>query len=240
MVYGGSSDKSEMKKEGWKYTWNIKFAYIMKGPEDMFKGSYDIGITRISILAAPLFNKNDLNDKVKLFHAKIVPICLSANGFNFDKLTIRGVGWGRQYDESPENEKSVRNPRYSSCMTNQVGKEKWKYKGCDLDFIKVNQWNCEKVDFPPDYPRERHALCKKHFVDLAKSLNVDDKKKLESVDKIYITDQNDKTDVCYQPKYFSQIGWCNVQGHYKDPEAWGFCSPSCNQNIMKVGLINLI
>ena len=245
-VLGGSRDATKLKKPG-SLRWRIVSAYVMKGPRDTFKGSHDIGMA-ITSDSTPFFNHDQLKDTTRnfLYYAKVVPICLAAKDTNIDKENMRGVGWGRRYSETPEPTEinPTRNPIYSSCMTNEVGEEEWKFKGCDLEMIKNSDWYCYQIGqvktpkYPSNYPESQYDKCRQYFTDARKNLNKDDQDRMDKVDKIYVTNANEKENhekVCYRHEYFNHMGWCKVQG--PNPDAWGFCSPSCKHDIMKVGAL---
>ena len=96
-------------------TWKFEEAFIM----DDDRRRHDIGI-----LILPEFQY--FFDKVRLkFHemarrtSDIVPICLGQEGINIKDLDIIGVGWGIQYEESPDRNSG--HSTYSSYVTMLCG-----------------------------------------------------------------------------------------------------------------------
>lgn len=236
-VDGGSPKREILDKEDRPLNlerWTIDYAYVMDGPQDTW--THDIGILRTSNDES-FFNKKDLEGKEKLsklYHAKIVPICLTALTTDiYKEKTIRGVGWGLRYEETDESVSSIRNPVLSSCMTNEVGEENWKFKGCDMHEIVQAGYTCQKGNYPPNY-QPKVQQCKQNYIDAAKTLRTkNDKRKLNIVDKIYIINPDGNNEVCYKPEHFTQTGWCRADA--PEPDAWGFCSPSCDHDLMQVG-----
>lgn len=156
IVHGGSRS-ADPENPRWKPEdiFQIEEAIVMETqPRTDWRESIDIGIVITSKLK-PFFNKKKLKDSSKLLQAKIVPICLPAAHYDFSHNIIHGVGWGQRYDESPKptGKTPVRNPIYSSCMTNHVGEEKWKFQSCDMKQIKGKGWSCEKQQLPPNYQK---------------------------------------------------------------------------------------
>ena len=246
-VYGGSKDtrvfQSSMNKE---YTFSVKTAFIMDDPKnDNFIGTTDIGIL---ITDSPLFNKVQVA-KSLLTDATppILPICLAAEDINFDEQDLYGVGWGWTYDESPKGETN-RDPYYSTCMTNEVGKARWRFKHCNMKQIQKLKWSCEKNELPPDINKADLDRCKKYFDSARQIFQGTDKSNINFMDRInkifvyegkpgpeerYYSDSQKKL-VCYSEKEFTETGWCEVRGHSSSNGAWGFCSPSCNKQLMQV------
>jgi hypothetical protein len=236
IVHGGSRsadpDNPKWKPED---VFQIEEAVIMETlPRANWFESIDIGIV-ITPKLNPFFNKKRLKVPSKLMQAKIIPICLPATHYDFSHKIIHGVGWGLRYNESPKptGKTPSRNPLYSSCMTNHVGEEKWKFQSCDMKQIQDLDWSCEKQELPHDYEKNKNR-CKEYFEDIERSEDKIVKDHLNDVDKIYVHDR-EKNDniVCYKKEHFQNMGWCHVQAS-DNADAWGFCSPSCDKNIMKV------
>ena len=241
-VYGGSSDRVVL---GSSIEYWAEKAYLMMSPKNGdFVGTFDIGIIFTYI---PLFDKSSLRRLLPDDKPPILPICLGSQDLNFDKEKIYGVGWGKTYDQSPKN-KDPGNPYYSSCMTNEVGDEDWRFQACNMKKIIKNRWSCEKKKFPPEY-YGRSALnpsdysyyfvrCKKYWIGAKRMFENTDKSKikfLDRVQKILINEEDTgKEIVCYNEKEFAKTGWCEVHGEDIAYGAWGFCSPSCNQDLMRV------
>ena len=165
---------------------------------------------------------------------------------------LKLVGWGSRYTESPTPiPPKTRSPLYSSCMTNEIGKNEWKFKACEMQELKDQYGEikvCEKAvwpkyvtKYPDNYP---HIKCTEYFIKAKKSVKksldpVLNKKELDKADKIIVTDSKGNAEECYKETHFKDMGWCKVQGlQSKEPGAWGFCSPSCKGSIIKVGKQN--
>ena len=237
-----------MKSHNDDYKYPVQHAYVMDGPKHAFSEGIDIGIIELQA-TKPFFDETALKTNLKLQdEASVLPICLAAENYEFVHSSIYSVGWGSRYDELPEeNANTRRNALFSSCMTNEVGKEEWKFQACDMAQIRKLGWSCNNKQLPPDMTEAEVVQCDKYFSNAEKSLASTHIGAMKRVDKIYITKSNDEKIVCYRKRYFSEIGWCHVAGHYgkasanahgwiKNKGAWGFCSPSCNENIMQVNL----
>lgn len=249
-VDGGSPKRTILDMDNRPYNlerWIINSAYVMDGPQDYW--TYDIGIVK-TLDDERFFNRKDLKKSWKkrlwqeggkkaVYDAKIVPICLTALKTDiYKEKTIRGVGWGIRYEETDESVSSIRNPSFSSCMTNEVGEKNWKFKGCNMHEIVQAGYKCQKGNYPPNY-QPKVAQCKQNYIDAAKALSkleypITAKRKLNTVDKIYIINSDGKNEVCYKGEHFTQTGWCRADVA-NEPEAWGFCSPSCDHDLMQVG-----
>ena len=148
----------------------IEKAFILDDPiNDDWIGTTDIGIL---IATRPLFDMEKLERSTGILDKpSIVPICLAAKDYNFDNHDVLGVGWGMTYDETPTGN-LIRDPLYSSCMTNEVGKEKWRFKACDMKHLQNTEtakhknliWSCEKDKLPPDITQEYLIRCTRYFI----------------------------------------------------------------------------
>ena len=275
-----------MLETGYEYGWEATHAYIMEGSSPYKWDKYDIGmviipdslpyhkrffdVTRLSIYKT---------HKSILGRAKIIPVCLAAKNSNIKNKVFRGVGWGHLYNESPANIQT-RNPIYSSCMTNQASpggrweltaKENqwdWRFRNCDMQWIKKRSWKCDKVRAPPDYESGEYEKCNEYFEKAGIQLDplkVPNPMKLEKIPKNYISPSRllkprlDKVDklyiveetiveqkpiivkeVCYNPKLLREAGWCRLVKNPSDDEVeWGICSSSCREAVMKASIFNL-
>ena len=237
-VYGGSKSV-----ENFSFTkkWTVDEAYTVTDTSRTSVLSGDIGILVLSPKRAKqylFFDRDLLMDKNELGRAVIVPICLtSVDNANIQSKTLRGVGWGTQYSESPE-EFFLRKAIYSSCMTSAASPFFSRYQNCDMEKIQQNGWLCETFKKHPGYDRKcvnyrnllksnRHSMPNFAW------------EKLLDTDIMYIIDSNKKKTTCYSP--YSQYeenpglvkpGWCHLQdgavGH------WGMCSKSCSEKLMRV------
>ena len=236
VVYGGDMDLDKMvQSKDLKYTFEIAKAYAKnRATNDRFDGKSDIGVL---VSERSLFDREALTKAEPFDKPLIVPICLAAKGATFVGEQIRGVGWGLRYDESPgEPEK----PYVSSCMTNEVGPEKWRFHNCNMKKIIDDNYSCEKRDLPPNIQELDREKCKAWF---RKTRDESDRSQIQFKDEvskihIYSTKEGNKLlQTCYDDRQFTENGWCIVhnQDLNKDPEAWGFCSPSCDSDLMKRG-----
>ena len=241
-VYGGSKSVENFSFEK---AWAIDEAYTVTDIWHTSALSADIGILVLSSKVGRskedlFFDKARLMDKNELGRALVVPICLtSVDNANIQRKTLRGVGWGVQYDESPEKEPGhLRKTIYSSCMTSAASPFFSRYQNCDMEKIEQNGWQCETFIKHPGYDKKcvyyrnllesnRHTMPSFAW-----------EKWLDS-DIMYIIDSNKKKTTCYSP--YSQYeenpglvkpGWCHLQdgavGH------WGMCSKSCSEKLMRV------
>ena len=245
-LYGGDMDREKLiyrknlrkLEKGFK----IKKAIIYDTPKEDWA---DMGI---------LFTKKLLFNHKKLLKLSgerkplILPICLPSKDLNLADKSMHGVGWGLIYHESPVRDQRNPNPVYSSCMTNEIGNKDWRFQACNMVKIKNNNWSCEKKELPPMNVRmsriERIAYwyeCQKLFGQARKFFQQSDRSKIDfmnKVDKIIVSHEDDpsKKTVCYSEKLLKEKGWCEV--HHADlntnPNAWGFCSPSCNPDYLQV------
>ena len=242
--HGGSKDRSlllALCADCWAHP--SEKAFIMDDPKDeVFSGTTDVGLI-ISYL--PLFDKEELKTTLSIdYKPPVLPICLAAQDFDFTDQDLHGVGWGWTYDESPKDT-PIRDPYYSTCMTNEIGKEEWRFKACNMEQIQKLQWSCEKYELPPDITQELLVRCRRYFVGARRMFHGTDKSNIRFIDrvnKIFVyegkglrgaSDTRTKL-VCYNEEEFTKRGWCEVRGHSSSNGAWGFCSPSCNQQVMQV------
>ena len=251
-VYGGSKDRTVLESKLNKAnTFNVERALLLdtiSNPNtDHWYDKFDVGIL---ITARALFDRNYLRRSLDIFQLAnsyrppILPICLANKDYDFDGQEVHGVGWGMRYHEYPID--SVpRDPYYSSCMTNEIGNEKWRFQACDMNQIQKLGWSCQKRELPPDITPTEYHKCRRYFKRARKLFQETDKSNLvfmDKVRKIFVYEEKllsgemnpNKKLVCYKKEEFIERGWCDVKGQSKSKLAWGFCSPSCNQNLMKV------
>ena len=242
-VSGGSRDRTHTS---FKQLGDITEAYVIETSEETFMKDYDIGMA-ITTKSKPFSNKADFEgpaEKVRknLYKASVIPICIAARTEDtaLDTKDLKLVGWGPRYTETPTPiPPNTRSPLYSSCVTNEIGKNEWKFKACDMQELQKTRWLCERAPkYPSNYPYNK---CKGYFIKaeecVKKSLDpVLNKKALDKADKIIVTDSKGNDEECYKETHFKDMGWCKVQGlQSKEPGAWGFCSPSCKESIIGVG-----
>ena len=190
-VFGGSKDRILLHGP-WngKNQFGIDTAYILDDPGNKdFVGTTDIGIL---ISSRPLFDMKTLQSTTGAMEKpSILPICLGSKNYDFDGQNVHGVGWGRTYDESPKPN-PTRDPYYSSCMTNEVGKERWRFQACDMKHLQSSEtaklknlpWSCEKDKLPPDISQERLIRCGRYFVEARRMFRQTDKSNLELMNKV--------------------------------------------------------
>ena len=204
---------------------------------------YDIGVLIVDI---PLFDREYMKSMLRPNDKQpMLPICLAKKGYDFNGQVVHGVGWGSRYSESKQMPQTLpkRQPFHSSCMTNEIGEEKWRFKACNMKQIEDLNWSCEKTKLPLDVIKNRDR-CKKYF-DKARQmlLKTDNNKFMQRVHKIFVNKRKDSTGeidpkkklVCYDELNFWAHGWCEVKGYKQSMGAWGFCSPSCNFKYLRNG-----
>ena len=229
-VYGGHMNTDRLKSaDNAENTFTISYAYIKDidlSAVDPFRKS-DLAILISDKL---LFDEEKLKDYGPLDRPSMLPICLAAKGTNFDNLKILGVGWGKMYDEIPEND-----PYYSSCMTDEVGPEKWRFEHCELQELNADG-SCEKKSRPREV-KENKEICEEAFHEATRLSEGTQIGSMDMVDKIliYSEDPNEPQLICYNERNFREKGWCNVLNHVTGEYGqWGFCSPSCKDDSRQV------
>ena len=244
-VFGGDKDKRMLlQPNNVQNSFAITKALLYEYPK--FSNWTDIGILSSD---KPMFNPQRLRSLSANSRPALVPICLASKNTDLSDKTMHGVGWGIRYDESPDGNITHplnSNPYYSSCMTNEMGNQDFRFQACNMDVIKKNNWSCEKQKFPLGYITQQHE-CRSLFNEAQKIFDQTDKYNIEfmnKVGKIVISyeDDQEKQTICYRDREFREKGWCEVQGIdiRMNPNAWGFCSPSCDSNFFKVDMrVNL-
>lgn len=241
-IYGGSKDKEFLKSaKNNKNSFEVDQAYLMDNPKNgEFVGTKDIGIL---LTKKSLFQKEIMQSNLSP-HTRppIIPMCLPAKDYDFDEKDIYGVGWGQRFDESPEGQ----DPFYSSCMTNEVGKEEWRFQACNMKQIERLKWSCEVNKLPPDISHSDRLQCRRFWINARRIFEKTDKSKIKYINrvkKIFIYKKGVPFEEMQDPKYrltcyseeqFYNPGWCEVHGQSSTKGAWGFCSPSCDRNLLKV------
>ena len=233
-VYGGDMDKQILLSDI-RYKFKIYKALIYEPPS---KIDVDIGILKTK---KPLFDNNrllklssDTSINLNLNKHSILPICLASKNLNLVDKSIHGVGWGMAYDEK------INPYYYSSCMTNEMGHKDWKFQHCNMEKIEKNNWSCEKKTYPPVVTTYQHE-CNELFYKARIMFYKTDRaqiKFLDKVNKIIVSHEDDpaKKTICYRETLFWDKGWCEVHqiDSKTNPNAWGFCSSSCNPEFLKV------
>ena len=240
-VYGGHKDTDELQSsENIENTFNIIMAFVKFSSSSLYGSKSYMMVDKddLAVLVTDrnLFDKEKLKNTQHLDRPPIIPICLAAENSNINNEKMFGVGWGLIYKKSPDEN----DPYYSSCMTNEVGPKDGIFEPCDMQFVKNNNWACEKNSLPVGKTglNEKDLLrCRNYFDKARILLDVSQIKTLDEVDKIYIHRQNDPNEpllTCYNEKLFSDNGWCEVHQRHTSTAAWGFCSPSCADSLLQV------
>ena len=192
------------------------------------------------------------------------PICLgAANAIIDNDQVITTVGWGVMYKEYPERDFSIpnqkREPVRTTCTTNRNGPMFHRFKRCDIEFLRDNNWSCKKIPFIK-YRRPRNSelprtpslaydfdACEKYFSYtkqvISNKFGIDTfkwTKHIGTVNNLYVYGHKEKTmnEIlpgyidCYRKELFESNGWCkvkNITHHHKEHEGWGFCDTSCDE-----------
>lgn len=179
-IYGGHMDREILKSsENEQNSFKVTHAFAKVDGSGKIDQMKDVGVLTTDM---PLFDKHILTNASPLDKPVIVPICLAAKDANFAKETIYGVGWGLMYQESPSDPTNPTNaPHYSSCMTNEVGSELWRYQACNMQQIIENNWSCEKRKSPPNMADQERAKCRELF---AEGRRIIDQSQIQFMDKV--------------------------------------------------------
>ena len=233
-----------MNDQNPQYHFKIEKAYAknyaakLNPTNERWDGGSDIGVLVSERL---LFDQEELRTALSSDKPLIVPACLATSKAVFVGEKIKGVGWGLTYKASDYHPDGY--PYVTTCMTNEVGPERWRFHNCNMKKIKENNWSCEKVKRPPS--NDADQLKCRSWIDKAKDMiGLSEIEFMDKVEKIYIYSFNNPDSllhVCYNEKLFAQKGWCfvNNKGPDIDPESWGFCSPSCDKSLMDASGLRL-
>ena len=240
-VYGGSNSIKNLDLMSKFYVDRALLMDNIPNPKSFtFKGEYDVGVL---IVDRPFFNREYMKSKLRPNDKQpMLPICLAKKGYDFNGQVVHGVGWGSRYSESKQKPQTLpqRQPFHSSCMTNEIGEEKWRFKACNMKQIEDLNWSCEKSKLPLDVMKNRDR-CKKYFAKARQMLHkTDNNKFMQRVHKIFVNERKASTGkidpkkklVCYDELTFWAHGWCEVKGYKQSMGAWGFCSPSCKSKYL--------
>ena len=251
-IYGGSASVENFAFTG---RWEADEARILDS--DFVAGlRKDIGIAVLSgerNKDKPFFDKAILMAEEELRKAVVVPICLVSKNKNFKRLklnkkrTFRGVGWGRQYDDSttrgsPTNLlEALEDLRYSSCMTSPGSPEYSRYQHCDLKDIEKNNWKCNNSHDHPGFDKKCDVYMEQFERNKHSLQNKWSETQLKGIDIVYIIDGNGKQTTCYSPWLIKERGWCFIDGPVRDPStcnsrSWGTCSLSCSDELKAVSM----
>ena len=234
-VYGGHMNKDQLESaDNAENTFTISYAYIKD--IDLSNGAvspFDKSDFGILISDKPLFDKEKLKNHGPLDRPSMLPICLAAKDTYFDNEKVMGVGWGKMYDQAPDDEHV--DPYYSTCMTDEVGPKKWRFEHCEQKELK-SDGSCEKNDLPREVEVNKET-CEKAFLEATRLCEGTQIGSMDMVDKILIhsKDPNEPILTCYNERNFREKGWCNVLNHVTGEYGqWGFCSPSCKNDSWQV------
>ena len=251
-IHGGSMDQSTSYRpnpESLQYRWKVSEAYVMPIWHDKEFRYEDIGIALINDLSPNkklFFDKDALysdfkfGTKQQVRDAKVIPLCLASEGSHLVGRTLTGAGWGSEYNEVEE--KTPRDPTYSSCMTSEKSFREYRFQNCDMKKIKANNWQCRTDKSPP-----RDKKCKQYIKKAFKKIRQNIKKlimepidivKLLTRDIFYFEEKNGDLIKCVRLDWTHETyyGWCELP-KLQNPKTtpWGICSPSCGIDMMKVG-----
>ena len=251
-IYVGrySNDPDESGQLNWIH-WKASGAYAMPLWKNLRFDREDIGIALIPSKTSPddrFFNKKELLNPNSLRNAGVVPICLGRQGIDIHGKTLKGAGYGQQYQEVPVVK--PRNPLYSSCMSSELSLRESRFRNCDMAQIKANNYECS-TEHPPDEMEE----CKKYFTKAHTSMRTylekltnSEKDAIVPLENIifYIRKkspsrfENDQI-VCMgtgEDGWWQKslpYGWCLLpQLPNEKQQNWGVCSSSCSKSLMKV------
>ena len=255
-VHAGTKDmskESSLFDEKGVQMFSMHKAFVKYDPQQQF--GYDIGILRKPFLQGSSTMKQSFYSSANQF---IAPICLGSEKVKdqFDNCHLTTVGWGLLYNANPEGpwDDNI----FTYCTTNGVGPVLYRYKECDLDFLKETDWECPKNDlmYPENYKadqcKELYEMAHGEKKQLVGESNHPSNwmhptilKNLENADKLeYIKESENikpkkrKFDplICYKDEYFRNQGWCVIKGYNSDEE-WGFCDTSCKHVKVNVVII---
>ena len=231
-----------------QYHWGVSEAFAMPRIWASNSEQADIGIAKIPGTPG-FFDKTTLFDdftsrsKEVLYTSRIVPICLARENSKLSGQTLRGAGWGIEYQEAREN--NPRNPEYSSCMTSELSYRENRFRNCDMEKIKANNWECRTDQPPTRYPATECETLTKTAYDRAfqnKLSNIFSLKKLKKIftsSIMYVTKPDGTKITCIGPDWTHwKYGWCELKEHSPPYPStfhrWGVCSRSCSRGLMRV------
>ena len=250
MIYAGRKNQSSANwdnlGEDNQYRWEVSEAFVIPETQGNHLKQSDIGIASISEMRPKFFDKNALKKdfntltREEIKSSRIVPICLAQKNSDLFGRTLKGAGWGREYHELPQN--NPRDPDFSSCMTSELSNRQYRFKNCDMQKIRANNWECRKDRAPPGYP---FAKCRDYFnkdgwKDYKNKLQHRFRLSKKKFDKLF------RRDIMYIPSGSTTInctrldwtqwphGWCELPGSTDANFKWGICSSSCSKDLMKV------
>ena len=228
------------------YQWEVYGAFIMPQMKGRVKSEADIGIVSIRVTES-FFDQDVLKRDFFTLHrgqierSRIVPICLARENSDLSGRTLKGAGWGWEYQEKQQfGITNPRNPEYSSCMTSELSFREYRFKNCDMQKIKANDWECRTDTFPNGYPvakcrdyfdktqwtayrtRQRFKLSRKEF------------DKLFRRDIMYVPDGSTTINCTRLAWTDWPYGWCELPESTDVDFKWGICSSSCSTHLMKV------
>ena len=252
-IHGGHMDQSSAFRpkadDSDLYRWEVSEAHVMPIWHDNEFRYEDIGIALINDLSPNnklFFDKDALysdfkfGTKQQVRDARVIPLCLASEGSHLVGRTLTGAGWGSEYNEVEE--KTPRDPTYSSCMTSEKSFREYRFQNCDMKKIKDNAFEC-RTDKPPPRDKKCKQYIKKAFKKIRENirnliLEPIDIVRLLTRDVFYFEEKNGDVVKCVRLDWTHQKyhGWCELPKlPLEDTIPWGICSPSCSTNTMKVG-----
>ena len=221
------------------YQWEAQEAYIMKIDETSLRIlEEDIGM---AVIDDVFFDRKALHSLGALANAKVIPLCLPRVGITLNGNTLRGVGWGEQYDEAPQPRQGLRDPEYSSCMTNEFSLQGSRFRVCDMKFLKANKMKCRKdshmfgmfglFGYDMQKCKSYYEAAKQTTQDKLKNLLITkaDLARLTKSSIIYINREHRHEEACVDPRALMKYGWCKtLQNPGEEKPLWGLCSRSCD------------
>ena len=247
-IHGGRKNQSidywNAPSELGEFYWEISEAYVMSPSHDIRFDREDIGVALISketALELRFFDRASLRlDVQSVRRSKVIPICLASTDTDLIGRTLKGAGWGIEYNEY--RHQPVRKPDYSSCMTSEKSIQGARFKNCDMTQIRLNNWEC-RTDRPPSgydikkcekYINKALKEARKKVLNL--KMDMEGLMKLVTRDIVYVEGENGDTTECIFSNWGDwKDGWCELPKlPTKHEPSWGICSPSCNKTLMKV------
>ena len=256
-IYAGRKNQSreyrDNPSERGRYHWEASGAFViprMKGPH--FEQA-DIGIVEIEDTPDKtqeffdqyvLYRDFGSPDKEEIKNSRIIPICLASEHSDLSGKTLKGAGWGIEYQEKREN--NPRNPEYSTCMTSELSYPREnRFQNCDMRKIQANNWECRTDHPPPGYQAEKCKVYAREARGTALrnkfrlKLSTKEFSDLFKIDIMYVKKRNGSSITCIGTDWntgrYWEHGWCELPKSYPGEEfRWGICSPSCSRDLMRV------
>ena len=175
--------------------------------------------------------------RITLDPSKRLPICLPDVNVPIDGAVVANAGWGVRYEVAQEGTK------VSSCLTNDIGPKEYMFQHCNMSKIVEYGGKCKKDEYHKSI-KDDQKQCENQQLWSKAEQKVPKKEELESkwrlTEKIDIKTRGSvgcrkciqHTSTCYRDDVLKKYGWCDTT-----TGGWGYCSPSCSEEVMKVCLI---